>query len=151
MSTTTAPVRPAVRGGSIAIRGLSHVFAGSVEALRDVDLEIAAGEFVSFVGTSGCGKSTLLNIIAGLLTPTSGSVTISRESAGGGLPRRAYITQDDRLLAWRTALQNVAFPLELHGVPKRERLERARDLLDRVGLADAAHRRPHEQIGRAHV
>ncbi|GIF75926.1 ABC transporter ATP-binding protein [Asanoa siamensis] len=141
MTTVVAPAAPDVRGGSIAIRGLGHAF-GTVEALRDVDLDIAAGEFVSFVGTSGCGKSTLLNVIAGLLTPTSGTVTIS-----GALPRRAYITQDDRLLAWRTALQNVAFPLELHGVPKRERLERARELLARVGLADAVDRRPHELSG----
>lgn len=139
-------------GGRIVIRGVSHSFGsgdGRAEVLRDIDLEIAPGEFVSFVGKSGCGKSTLLNVIAGLLTPDEGEVAISRaeDDANGALPRRAYITQDDRLLPWRTALQNVALPLELHGVPKAERLERSRELLSRVGLEAAADRRPSELSG----
>ena len=147
--TATLEKRSAT-GGRIVVENLTHVFdsdEGPVEALRDVTLEIAPGEFVSFVGKSGCGKSTLLNILAGLLTPTTGGVTITRLDTGSTLPQRAYITQDDRLLPWRTAVQNVALPLELHGVPKKERLARAYDLLDRVGLADFARRRPSELSG----
>jgi NitT/TauT family transport system ATP-binding protein len=149
---TGAPDRATRSGGEILIQGVGHVFpsdTGPVEALRDIDLRIAPGEFVSLVGTSGCGKSTLLNIVAGLLSPTRGTVTITpaAQDADARLPRRAYITQDDRLLPWRTAVQNVAFPLELHGVGKRERLARAHELLDRVGLADFAQRRPSELSG----
>jgi len=139
-------------GGQISITGINHTFdsdEGSVQALQDINLDIAPGEFLSLVGTSGCGKSTLLNIMAGLLTPSSGSVTINcaPNDANAKLPRRAYITQDDRLLPWRTAVQNVAFPLELHGVGKSERLDRAHALLKRVGLDEFAKRRPSELSG----
>ena len=136
-------------GPAISVRGLSHAFASDtavVEALRGISLDIPAGQFVSLVGKSGCGKSTLLNILAGLLTPTSGEITV-HGSGLPGLPNRGYITQDTRLLPWRTALQNVALPLELHGVGRRERLERARRLLERVGLGDALDQRPDQLSG----
>lgn len=143
---TVALEKRAATGGRIVVDHLTHAF-DDLDVLRDITLSIGAGEFVSLVGKSGCGKSTLLNILAGLLTPTSGTVEISRVEVASKLPRRAYITQDDRLLPWRTAVQNVALPLELHGVGKRERLTRALDLLDRVGLADFARRRPSELSG----
>ncbi|QEO14837.1 ABC transporter ATP-binding protein [Agromyces intestinalis] len=146
--STSAPPLP---GGRIVIDEVDHDFAadaGIVPALRGVSLDIAPSEFVSLVGTSGCGKSTLLNIVAGLLTPTHGSVTIGRAvKEADGLPQRAYITQDDRLLPWRTAKQNVELPLQLHGVDREERAERAIAILRRVGLGDFADRRPHELSG----
>jgi NitT/TauT family transport system ATP-binding protein len=136
-------------GPAISVRDVGHAFAADaavVEALRGISLEIPAGQFVSLVGKSGCGKSTLLNILAGLLTPSSGQISV-RGSGLPGLPNRGYITQDSRLLPWRTALQNVALPLELHGVRKKERLDRARRLLERVGLGDATHQRPDQLSG----
>ncbi len=136
---------------AISVVGLNHWFeaeGSSLEVLRDINLDIPKGQFVSLVGKSGCGKSTLLNILAGLLTPSTGTVHIAdQERREYNLPKRSYITQDTRLLPWRTAIANVALPLELHGVPKRERLDRARDLLALVGLSDAVDQRPDQLSG----
>ena len=158
--TDTAPVPEAVPAlwpdaaaddVAISVVGLSHWFTtedSTLEVLRDINLDIQKGQFVSLVGKSGCGKSTLLNIFAGLLTPSSGRLYIAdQERREYDLPKRSYITQDTRLLPWRTALANVALPLELHGVPKKERLARARDLLGLVGLSDAGDQRPDQLSG----
>jgi NitT/TauT family transport system ATP-binding protein len=136
---------------------LGHFFETSnddtVQVLSDISFSIESGEIVSFVGRSGCGKSTLLNILAGLLTPTHGKVTLfarpanNRSRSDGRLPDRAYITQDDRLLPWRSALQNVELPLELHHVDKDQRRDQAADILKRVGLGDALNKRPFELSG----
>lgn len=151
------PVRDIGFDVEIEIRRLSHSYLSSsgetIKALEDVNLSVRRGEIVSLVGRSGCGKSTLLNILAGLLTPTRGQVFIGSrhsERANGTsrkLPSRAYITQDDRLLPWRTAERNVAFPLELHGVSRRERLDAAGEMLRRVGLGASIKRRPFELSG----
>lgn len=147
---TSDPVRREA-DQAIAIERLSHWFQaedGPLEVLRDIDLRIGKGEFVSLVGKSGCGKSTLLNILAGLLTPTYGTISITTPPrSGADLPLRSYITQDNRLLPWRSALQNVALPLELHGVRRSERLDRAHALLERVGLGDAVQQRPDQLSG----
>src|ERR1700761_9225655 len=142
----TGPAAGAVvpAAGAIVAVGIEHTYqqAGTtggrpVVALAPTDLVVQPGEFVSLVGPSGSGKTTLLNILAGLLTPTRGQVTITGENpAGGTTPVVGYMTQHDTLLPWRTALKNVAFPLELSGVPKKERLARAAGLLDRVGLGE---------------
>jgi NitT/TauT family transport system ATP-binding protein len=144
-----SPVRPA--SGNIVATGIEHTYdsAGrAVVALARTDLVVEPGQFVSLVGPSGSGKTTLLNILAGLLTPTRGEVTITGENpAGSGSPVVGYMTQHDTLLPWRTALKNVAFPLELAGVPKKERTSRAAALLDRVDLADFAGHYPHQLSG----
>ena len=144
-----SPDRPA--SGNIVATGIEHTYdsAGrAVVALARTDLVVEPGEFVSLVGPSGSGKTTLLNILAGLLTPTRGEVTITGENpAGTGSPVVGYMTQHDTLLPWRTALKNVAFPLELAKVPKQERLSRAGALLDRVGLADFAGHYPYQLSG----
>jgi NitT/TauT family transport system ATP-binding protein len=144
-----SPVRPA--SGNIVATGIEHTYdsAGrAVVALARTDLVVEPGQFVSLVGPSGSGKTTLLNILAGLLTPTRGEVTITGENpAGSGSPVVGYMTQHDTLLPWRTALRNVAFPLELAGVPKKERLSRAAALLDRVDLADFAGHYPYQLSG----
>jgi len=108
---------------------------------------VEPGQFVSLVGPSGSGKTTLLNILAGLLTPSRGQVTITGVEAHGKAPLVGYMTQHDTLLPWRTALKNVAFPLELAGVPKKDRLARAGALLDRVGLADFGGHYPYQLSG----
>jgi NitT/TauT family transport system ATP-binding protein len=111
-------------------------------ALTDTDLRVREGEFLAMVGPSGCGKTTLLNAFAGLVAPTRGRVTIGGEPVAGIRPDVGYMFARDGLMPWRSALGNVAFGLELRGVPAEERRERARRYLALVGLEGfAEHRR----------
>ena len=103
-------------------------------AVRDVSLDIAPGEFVSVVGPTGCGKSTLLNVGAGLLEPSSGSVTVFGEPLSGINRRAGYMFQSEALMPWRTALGNVMAGLEFRGVPEMEARRQAEEWLKRVGL-----------------
>ena len=112
---------------------------GSVDALDGVSISCAAGEIVSLIGPSGCGKSTLLRVMAGLQTPTSGSVSFSGEK-----PRISLVFQEGVLFPWLTALENAAFGLEAAGVAKREREERANEYLARLGLGGREGAYPHE-------
>ena len=116
-------------------------------ALEDVSLGVRPGEFISLVGPSGCGKSTVLNLLAGLLKPSAGEVLYQGRPVHGINQRIGYITQDDNLLPWRSMLKNVEFGLELRGVPKRERRERAREFIDLVGLTGFEDHYPHELSG----
>src|SRR5688572_30471767 len=112
---TVTDVSSPATSARIAIRGVSRTFPGGVEAVRNLHLDIAAGEFVALLGPSGCGKSTLLRIIAGLDRPTAGTVEFSdvrAEHPGTGVPRLAFVFQDAHLLPWRNVLRNVALPLE---------------------------------------
>jgi NitT/TauT family transport system ATP-binding protein len=111
------------------------------EALRDVDLEVEAREFVVLIGPSGCGKSTLLTVIAGLEAPTAGEVLC------GGETDRSFVFQEAALFPWATVADNVAFGLRLQGQGKAERRGRAQELLKRVGLQEAAKKRPAELSG----
>ena len=108
--------------------------AGVFHALAPVTLAIPQGRFVSLIGPSGCGKSTIFNIIAGLLEPTGGRVTIDGIEATGTIGRVGYMLQKDLLLPWRTVLDNVILGMEIQGVPLREARERALPLLHRYGL-----------------
>ena len=112
---------------------------GVIDALRDVNLTIRKGEFISLVGPSGCGKSTLLRVVSGLHRDYSGSVALDAQLRARSL---GYVFQRDALLPWRTVLDNVATGLEIRGVSKRERHERARDMLSRVGLGGFEHTYP---------
>jgi NitT/TauT family transport system ATP-binding protein len=139
-----APPAPtkAVPRGAVRLNAVSKVVgrgAAATMALSDVGMAVAPGEFVTVVGASGCGKSTLLSLVAGLEQPTSGTVTV-----GGSV---TLMFQDATLLPWLTAAQNVALALRLRGVGRRERHERALELLDRVRLAGFADARPHELSG----
>ena len=129
-------------GLTVAVNGVSRRFRSGFVALAGVDLTIGAGELVAVVGPSGCGKSTLLRIIAGLLTPTAGVVDF-----GGSRPEIGYVFQDAHLLPWRTAIRNVEIFLEVDGVKKRERRDRARGALRLVGLADFEDSYPVELSG----
>jgi NitT/TauT family transport system ATP-binding protein len=111
----------------------------AVVALDGVSLDVQRGEFVCLVGASGCGKTTLLSLVAGLDQPTSGDVVVDG--------RCALMFQESALLPWRTAGQNVELALKLRGVPRKERRERAVELLSLVQLADFVDKAPHELSG----
>jgi NitT/TauT family transport system ATP-binding protein len=120
---------------------------GSYQAVADVSLTVADGEFVAIVGPTGCGKSTLLNAAAGLLTPSSGSVSIFGTPLAGLNRSAGYLFQSDALFPWKTAIDNVAIALETSGTPRREALARAGEWLSRVGLGQFAARYPHMLSG----
>jgi NitT/TauT family transport system ATP-binding protein len=116
-------------------------------AVAGIELTVAAGRFVAVVGPTGCGKSTLLNAIAGLVTPTAGTVRIGGEPLRGLSDRVGYLFQQDALLPWKNVLDNVAFGLELRGVGRSAREERAREWLRRVGLTGFERAYPHQLSG----
>lgn len=119
----------------------------AILALRDVNLAIAPGRFVSLIGPSGCGKSTLLNMVAGLVLPTDGAVHYKDRSVRGVNTDVGYITQDDNLFPWRTLQENVEVALEFRGVPAGRRREQAARYIALVGLAGFEHHYPHELSG----
>lgn len=117
------------------------------EAVAETTLSVAEGEFVSIVGPTGCGKSTLLNAVAGLLKPVAGSVTVFGKPLTGLCREAGYLFQQDAVMPWKTALDNVALGLEVAGRPRAEALAEARAWLGRVGLARFADRYPHQLSG----
>ena len=143
-------VAPAPRGLAVRLDGIGVRFAtrdATVEALDGLDLEVEVGSFTAVIGPNGCGKSTLLRVVAGLLAPSGGSVRVGDAAPRPGDGRVGLAFQQPRLVPWRTTLDNVAMPLELAGVPSRERGARALVALERVGLASAARLRPRELSG----
>ena len=135
------PLTSESSGVGVGLRGVRRVFDGDVIAVESIDLSVAPSEFVALLGPSGSGKSTLLRMIASLDRPTSGQVALSRP------PRVAYVFQDAHLLPWRNVLRNVALPLELSGVDKRTREQRALAAIEQVGLTDAVRRYPAQLSG----
>lgn len=123
--------------------------ADQITALTSVTLDIKKGEFVSLVGPSGCGKTTLLRIIADLLRPTSGSVSIGGETPNEARLKGRYgmVFQSPVLYEWRTVLKNVELPLEIMGIPQEERKERAEEMLEMVGLKDFGKSYPGQLSG----
>ncbi|MCW2777473.1 MAG: hypothetical protein JWN17_1198, partial [Frankiales bacterium] len=137
---------PTSTGTAPAVR-VSHVvkrFGDGPNVLDDVSLDVAPGEFVCLLGASGCGKSTLLNLVAGLDLPSSGTVEVATQDRS---ERAALMFQEPALFPWLTAAQNVELALRLRGVAKRERRERAAELLGLVRLRDAGDKRVHELSG----
>ena len=145
--TQTAAASRAVQPGdqlaqpSVALEQVTKRYGrdNGVLALDGISLTVLPGEFLTLVGASGCGKSTLLNLVSGLDQPTSGSVAVDGQAA--------FMFQEHALFPWLSALDNVATPLRLRGVGKKERAAQARDYLEAVHLADFADRRPHELSG----
>ncbi len=115
--------------------------------LRNVSFDVREGEIVSLVGESGCGKTTLLRIIQGLVRLDSGSVMVDGTPVVAAGRDRGFVFQQASLLPWRSARHNVEFGLELQGLPKAQRAQRAAELLDLVGLAHAADQYPHQLSG----
>ena len=116
-------------------------------ALRDLSLDVKGGESVCVVGPSGCGKSSLLRMICGLIQPSSGQVEIDGEEVLGVRRKTALVLQDFGLLPWKNVIQNAALGLKVRGVPKKERIEKARDALALVGLEDKSHVYPSALSG----
>jgi NitT/TauT family transport system ATP-binding protein len=139
--------------GAVCVESVSKVFnpgaPGQVDALVDIDLEIRPGEFVSLIGPSGCGKSTLLRLIADLIEPSSGTITIRGKPA-----HRARLDQDygmafqqAGLFEWRTVEKNIELPLELQGWDKSRRRQRAHEMLELVKLSEFARHMPWQLSG----
>ena len=117
----------------ISIQGLSKRY-GDFQALQQVDLEIAKGEFVVLLGASGCGKSTLLNLVTGFDRPTAGRIVVNGREVNKVDPHCGMVFQQYALFPWLSVLDNVAFGLKMKGVPRAERHEVARRYIEMVGL-----------------
>jgi len=133
------------------LNNISHTFntsnSKSIDVLRNINLNVNEHEFLALIGPSGCGKSTLLNIMSKLISPDSGEVLMD------GLPLKqittkiGYISQGDSFLPWRNVVENVAIGLEIKGVCKRERIKKARELIEKAGLGGFEKNYPNELSG----
>lgn len=139
--------------GGIRVESLSKTYQDRVrgqqiEALTDLSFSIGRGQFVAVVGPSGCGKTTLLKILAGLVSPSDGSISVGSSEIHGPDQSMGVVFQEPTLLPWRTVLSNLMVPVTVLGLKPREAyLDRARSLLDLVGLEDFARRYPFELSG----
>jgi NitT/TauT family transport system ATP-binding protein len=148
----SSPLQAARSGAAgVQIVDLGKVYEtrnGPLTVFDRLSLEVAPGAFVAVVGPSGCGKTTLLLCLAGLLEPSSGEVRVDGQAVSGPAPEQlGVIFQEANLLPWRSVIDNVAFPLELRGVSKKDRYERADAFLDLVRLTDFRQAYPSELSG----
>jgi NitT/TauT family transport system ATP-binding protein len=150
--TAVKPSGPAAAadGAILAVDNITKRFEtpeGVVTAVDGVSLSVAPGEFVGIIGPSGCGKSTLFNIVGGLLDDYDGTVKVAGDLVRGPHPAIGMIFQEESTFPWRTVIDNVAFPLEIAGIAKRERYERAKHFVSLVGLDGFERRYPAELSG----
>jgi NitT/TauT family transport system ATP-binding protein len=136
-------------GAGVSLTGITLTFRGArtTRVLDDIDLEVKPRQVVALIGPNGCGKSTLLRVVGGLIPADAGTVAIDGQRISGPDTRVGMVFQEPRLLAWRSAEDNVRFPMELAGWTKRRQAARADDLLGLVGLREYAHSRPHTLSG----
>jgi NitT/TauT family transport system ATP-binding protein len=120
---------------------------GQVTAVDNISFNVAPGEFLAVIGPSGCGKSTLFNIIGGLLGGYSGRISVAGETVSGPHASIGMVFQEESTFPWRNVVDNIAFPLEIAGMPRRERTERARRFISMVGLDGFEKRYPSELSG----
>jgi NitT/TauT family transport system ATP-binding protein len=137
-----AAVGPPTGAALASLRGVGKVFGNSVTALAGLDLDVHEGEFLSLLGPSGCGKSTVLRLLAGLSSPTRGSIDWPN-----GRPELGFVFQDPTLMPWSTVFSNVWLPLRFHGVSRTQAQARIDEALDRVGLTGFANAYPRELSG----
>jgi NitT/TauT family transport system ATP-binding protein len=132
-------------GHALSVQNVTVRFAQLV-AVNGISFDVRPGEFISIIGPSGCGKSTLFNVIGGFLSGYEGSVFLDGEC---NLSRRSIgmVFQEESTFPWRTTLENVAFPLEVAGIPRKERFDRARELIRLVGLEGFEANYPGEMSG----
>jgi NitT/TauT family transport system ATP-binding protein len=154
MSTPPPTAAPRHRAGAavaISLRGATKTFdtrdGGSYTAIRDVDLTVDRGQFVTVVGPTGCGKSTTLSLISGLAPATEGEVLVDGSPVTGIPGGLGYMFQNDAVLPWRSVLDNVAAGPRYRGVPKAEARDRAREWVQKVGLAGFESYHPHQLSG----
>ena len=135
---------------TLAVEAITMRFGApedGITALDDVSFDVAPGEFLAVIGPSGCGKSTLFNIVGGLLSGYQGRVTVAGETVSGPHAAIGMVFQEELTFPWRNVVDNVAFPLEIAGVSRRERIERARRFVSMVGLEGFERRYPSELSG----
>jgi len=149
--TPTAILGTAEAGDSIlVVDDIVKRFAtpeGPLVAIDHVSLQVRPGEFLAVIGPSGCGKSTLFNIVGGLVDDYQGTVSVAGTRMRGPHPAVGMVFQDESTFPWRSVIDNVAFPLEIAGMRKHERLERARHFIALVGLDGFENRYPAELSG----
>ncbi len=134
----------------VELRHVSKAFphnGGTIEALQDISVTIAPGEFVCLLGPSGCGKSTIIHLIAGLERPTSGTVTVDGRPVEYPDPSRTVVFQEAALFPWLSVLGNIEFGLRMTGVPKATRRARAMEYIKLVHLSRFIHAYPHQLSG----
>jgi NitT/TauT family transport system ATP-binding protein len=145
MAERAVPASPKVELCGVGL----HYFGreGETEALKNVSISIAAGEFIALIGPSGCGKSTLLSLISGIVAPTEGTVLIDGKPVTGPSRKVGYMLQQDYLFEWRTILENALLGAEIQGLPIGKARERAAQLLTRYGLGQFLNHLPRQLSG----
>jgi NitT/TauT family transport system ATP-binding protein len=146
-SPASSSTRVGAGGAIIQLRHLSKTYAGGVEALSDITLDIPEGRLTTLLGPSGCGKTTLLKIVGGLIPKTRGEAIVDGRPVTGPGPDRAFVFQDFALMPWASVMRNVAFGLELQGLGRSEREAAAAKYIDEVGLKGFENAYPHELSG----
>jgi NitT/TauT family transport system ATP-binding protein len=149
-SDRVMPLPQAAAPAILVVENIVMRFAtaeGSLTALDNVSFNVASGEFLAVIGPSGCGKSTLFNIIGGLLTGYQGHIAVGGETISGPHASIGMVFQEESTFPWRNVVDNIAFPLEIAGVPKRERLDRAQRFVVMIGLDGFEQRYPSELSG----
>ena len=136
--------------GYLSVEGVSKIYRtadGEVEAVQRADFTVPSGQFLTILGPSGCGKSTLLSMIGGLEAPTTGQIRIEGQEVTGPRPETGYVFQDATLLPWFSVMDNILFPVRIRKEKTEAYRERARELLDLVGLWDFRDKRPDQLSG----
>lgn len=145
------PVQEIPKKIKLEAKNITHVYQSTkgvgTKAIDNVSLSIHDQEIVALIGPSGCGKTTFLNVMAGLVTPTSGEIFMDGSLINGINSKVGYMSQLDSLLPWNTVIDNVALGLELKGVPKKTRREVAGELINKAGLSGFENSYPYELSG----
>ena len=154
MAASVTAIRPAPAksgdDGILVVKDVTKHFRtpdGVVTAVDNVSLSVKQGEFLAIIGPSGCGKSTLFNVVGGLLGDYDGEVTVAGERITGPHASVGMVFQEESTFPWRTVIENVAFPLEIEGMAKVQRFDKARHFINMVGLNGFENRYPNELSG----